>query len=409
MALLVVLEGALAVKLWGAYQGALTLAKARYPHYKFSLDMPVPFIDLQRLVGRIRADVLPEWADALEKCEFVGGPRVASLEKKLSTTLGTPRVVSCANGTDALLVGLQALGVKRGSKVALPNLTFWATFEAVAQLGAIPVLIDIDPDDLQMSLAELKSAHDAHRFDAAMLVHLYGWASSQLKEIRSFCKERGIGLLEDGAQCFGVEAHGEPVLASATIGTLSFYPAKVVGGAMDGGAMTMQSEEHEKVIRSLCNHGRADHYSYAHVGWNSRMGGVSAAFLLRMLDELPAILESRRKAAAVYRERLSSEKKVRVYGPPAGIVENGYLNVLTVEGKKGQEIVDALKAAGIGSARTYPEPMSAQPPAKAAGAIAHGDLTHSRRICESVVNLPLFFGITDDECEQAVRALLAAI
>lgn len=371
--------------------------------------MPVPFIDLSRLVQRVRADVLPAWTECLDKCEFVGGPRVGALEKKLAGVLSVPHVVSCANGTDALIVGLQALGVKPGSKVALPNLTFWATFEAVAQLGATPVLLDVDPDDLQMSLAELKAAHDVHRFDAAMLVHLYGWASGQLREIRAFCKERGIALLEDGAQCFGVEAFGEPVLAGATVSTLSFYPAKVVGGAMDGGAITMQTKEQEHLVRSLCNHGRSDHYSYAHVGWNSRMGGLQAAFLSRILDELPGILESRRTAARAYREALASVPKVKVYGPPAGVVENGYLNVLTVDGKKGQEIVDALKAAGVGAARTYPEPMDMQPPAKRAGAIAHGDLRVSRAICERVVNLPLFYGIREDERATAVKALVAAI
>jgi dTDP-4-amino-4,6-dideoxygalactose transaminase len=368
----------------------------------------VPFIDLSRLVARVRGDVLPAWTECLDKCEFVGGPRVAAVEKKLASVLGAPLVVSCANGTDALLVALQAIGVKRGSKVALPNLTFWATFEAVAQLGATPVLVDIDPDDLQMSLDQLRSAHDAHRFDAVMLVHLYGWTSARLLEIRAFCKERNIAIVEDGAQCFGVEAFGEPVLAKATIGTLSFYPAKVVGGAMDGGAVTMQSKEHETFLRSICNHGRSDHYSYAHVGWNSRMGGLQAAFLGRVLDEVPAILESRRSAAAWYRERLSAMKGVRVYGPPKGVVENGYLNVLTVEGKRGQEIVDGLKKLGVGAARTYPEPMDAQPPAKAIGAIAHGTLEHSRRICESVVNLPLFFGIREDECEESLRGLVTA-
>lgn len=369
--------------------------------------MPVPFIDLTRLVERIKGDVLPAWSECLERCEFVGGPRVAAVEKKLAAVLGPPRVVSCANGTDALLVGLQALGVKRGMKVALPNLTFWATFEAVAQLGATPVLVDIDPDDLQMSLDALRSAHDAHRFEAAMLVHLYGWTSARLAEIRAFCKERSIALLEDGAQCFGVEASGRPVLADATVATLSFYPAKVVGGAMDGGAITMQTAEHEAYVRSMCNHGRSDHYSYAHVGWNSRMGGIQAAFLLRVLDELPAILESRRKAAAFYRSRLAGAKGVRVYGPPASVVENGYLNVITVDGKPAAEVVAKLKEKGIGSARTYPEPMDAQPPAKAAGAITHGDLRVSRAICERVVNLPLFFGIREDECEAAASALLA--
>ncbi len=371
--------------------------------------MPVPFIDLSRLVGRIRDDVLPAWTECLDKCEFVGGPRVAAVEKKLASVLSVPHVVSCANGTDAILVALQAMGVKRGMKVALPNLTFWATFEAVAQLGATPVLVDVNPDDLQLDLDQLKAAHDAHRFDAVILVHLYGWTSARLGEIRAFCKERNLPLVEDGAQCFGVEVGGQPVLAASTIATLSFYPAKVVGGAMDGGAVTMASPEHEKFVRSICNHGRSDHYSYAHVGWNSRMGGVQAAFLNRVLDEVPAIMESRRKAAAFYRARLADQKKIRVYGPPAGVVENGYLNVLTVEGKKGQEIVDALKKVGIGAARTYPETMDVQPPAKDVGAIVHGEMKVSRAMCERVVNLPLFYGIREDECETAVRALLEVI
>lgn len=372
--------------------------------------MTVPFIDLSRLAARVRDDVLPAWTECLDGCEFVGGPRVNALEKKLASVLGTPRVVSCANGTDALIVGLQALGVKRGSKVALPNLTFWATFEAIAQLGAIPVLVDVDPDDLQVSLDELRSAHEKHRFDAAILVHLFGWTSARLAEIRAFCKEREVALLEDGAQCFGVEVSGKPVLAEATAATLSFYPAKVVGGAMDGGAITLQTEAQEVYVRSLCNHGRSDHYSYAHVGWNSRMGGVQAAFISRVLDELPAILSSRREAAAFYRERLSAAgKRLRVYGPPAGVTENGYLNVVTVEGKTGIELADALKKVGIGAARTYPETMDVQPPVKATGAIFHGELEVSKRFCASVVNLPLFYGIRDDEREEAAAALLAAL
>src|SRR5512141_2045276 len=148
---------------------------------------PIPFIDLKRLVAHVRNDVIADWTACLDNTEFVGGPRVAAVEKKLAGALGVPIVVSCANGTAALLVALQAIGVKRGMKVALPNLTFWATFEAVAQLGAVPVLVDIDPDDLHVSLDELRSAHDAHRFDALMMVHLFGWTSSRLLEIRAFC------------------------------------------------------------------------------------------------------------------------------------------------------------------------------------------------------------------------------
>jgi dTDP-4-amino-4,6-dideoxygalactose transaminase len=370
--------------------------------------MPVPFIDLSRLVKRVRDDVLTDWADCIDKCEFVGGPRVTALEQRLAHALGVPRVVTCANGTDALLIGLQALGVRPGTKVALPNLTFWATLEAVAQLGATPVLVDIDADDLQMSLHELKAAHDVHRFEAAVFVHLFGWTSARLKKLRVFCKERNIALLEDGAQAFGVEADGEPVLANATVGTLSFYPAKVVGGAMDGGAITLQTEQQERLVRSLCNHGRSDHYSYAHVGWNSRMGGLQAAFLSRVLDELPAILASRRETAAFYRRRLAADARIKVFGPPPGVVENGYLSVVT-SARKGADVVASLKERGIGAARTYPETMDIQPPIARLDAARHGELRVSKRFCEAVVNLPLFYGIREDEREQAAAALLSVL
>jgi len=370
--------------------------------------MPVPFIDLSRLTKEVSADVYADWKECLDKCEFVGGPRVGEVEKKLRGILNVPHAISCANGTDALIVGLQAVGVKRGSKVALPNLTFWATYEAVEILGATPILIDIDENDLQMSFSEFQKAYEAHKFDAALLVHLFGWASAQLSQFRAFCKEKGVHLVEDGAQCFGVTVNGEPVLSKAEIGTISFYPAKVIGGAMDGGAVTAQSEAHDKLLRSICNHGRSEHYSYAHIGWNSRMGGVQAAFLNRVLPLTEKVVASRKKAAEFYRKRLTEgSSRIRVYGAPAGVSENGYLSVATVEGKTGPELIEGLKAKGIGAGRVYPETMSVQPPAK--NAIRFGSLERSTRFCERVVNLPLFYGITEAECEEAASALLSLV
>jgi UDP-2-acetamido-2-deoxy-ribo-hexuluronate aminotransferase len=367
--------------------------------------MNVPFIDLSRLTREISHDVRADWDDCLSRCDFVAGPRVSALERELETVLGVPHAVACANGTDALLVALQALGVKRGSKVALPNLTFWATFEAVAQLGAVPILVDIDPDDLQLSFDELVKAHDLHRFETVILVHLFGWASARLEDIRRVCSERGIALLEDGAQAFGVRAHGEPILSKASAATLSFHPAKVVGGAMDGGAMTFRSIEHQSLARSLCNHGRSQHSSHAHVGWNSRMGAMQAAFLLRATAKLPQILESRRGAANFYRERLSGKAGIKVFGPPPGIEENGYLSVVASDRHEGAFLNDGLRRAGIESRRTYPETLDSQPPA--AGAIRFGNLQHSKSFCERVVNLPLFYGIRPGECEAAASAFLS--
>jgi len=360
----------------------------------------VPFIDLGRLVRRFAAPVEKDWAGVLERCEFVGGPTVKRLEERLGTVLGVNHVVSCANGTDALIIGLQVLGVRAGMKVALPNLTFWATYEAIALLGATPVLVDVDPDDFQLSLDELRKAHDQERFNHAILPHLFGWASGRLLEIRAFCEERGIALLEDGAQCFGVEAFGSPVLSGARLSTLSFYPAKVVGGAMDGGAMLARDPADAELARTLCNHGRATHYSYSHVGWNSRMGGLQASFILRALDELPFILETRRQAVEQYRAFAQTlGDKVAYHAPPAGIVGNGYLSVFTSRANNGEQLVAALGQRGIGAARTYPETMDQQPPTS--GAIRIGDLARGRAFCRSVVNLPIFAGITTEEVATA--------
>ncbi|MGZ3417275.1 MAG: DegT/DnrJ/EryC1/StrS family aminotransferase [Polyangiales bacterium] len=362
----------------------------------------VPFIDLGRLVRRFREPVEKDWSGVLERCEFVGGPTVKKLEERLGTVLGANHVVSCANGTDALIIGLQVLGVRAGTKVALPNLTFWATYEAIALLGAIPVLVDVDPDDFQLSLEELARAHEKERFTVAILPHLFGWASARLSEIRAFCEERGIALLEDGAQCFGVEVGGQPVLAGARLSTLSFYPAKVVGGAMDGGAIVARDKSEADLARTLCNHGRATHYSYSHVGWNSRMGGLQASFILHVLDELPFILETRRSALDLYRAFAESQKSIRFHGPPKGVTGNGYLSVFTSAKENGEQLVAALGQKGIGAARTYPETMDQQPPAS--GAIRVGDLARGRAFCRSVVNLPIFAGITAEEVRTSCEA-----
>ena len=247
-----------------------------------------------------------------------------------------------------------------------------------------------------------------------MLVHLFGWTSSRLLEIRAFCKERDIALVEDGAQCFGVEAFGKPVLAEAGVATLSFYPAKVVGGAMDGGAVTMQSKDHEAFLRSICNHGRSDHYSYAHVGWNSRMGGLQAAFLSRVLDHVPAILESRRRrrglvprAHHLRRGALEARSRLRSAGRASSRTATSTCSPSRASAARRSSTRSRPRA----SAPRAPtrRPMDVQPPAKAAGAILHGDLRHSKAFCESVVNLPLFYGIRDDERETALAALSSVL
>ena len=200
--------------------------------------MYVPFIDLSPTIKKVQSNVLSRWESCLERGEFVGGKTVEQLEMRLKEQLGVTNFISCSSGTDALIVGLQAMGIKQGMRVALTNLTFWAPYEAIVQLGATPILIDIDPNDLQMSYDAFEEAYEKYRFDGAILVHMYGWTSGKLSEFRQFCKQKAIPLLEDGAQSYGVLVNGESVYQGAEIGTISFYPAKVFGGSGDGGGIT---------------------------------------------------------------------------------------------------------------------------------------------------------------------------
>jgi dTDP-4-amino-4,6-dideoxygalactose transaminase len=366
--------------------------------------MHVPFIDLNPVISRISDGVMEDWKTTLDNGEFVGGPAVARLEARLAERFQVSNFIACANGTDALVVGLQAMGIKPGMRVAVPNMTFWAPYEAIVQVGAEPVLIDIDPDDLQMSYDEFRSAFEKFRFHGAILVHLFGWASPRLREFRRFCGERNVRLLEDGAQSFGVLSEGEPVYAGADVATISFYPAKVLGAAGDAGGIMTSNAKTAEMIRSLCNHGRAGHYTYDYVGWNSRMGGLNARYLNRMLDHIDEFIASRQKGERFYREYFTAHKnRLKVISAPEGQTGNGYLSVIKSLNKSGDELAHGLKDLKIGSARTYPQTLDQQPPAR--NALRASDLHHSQEFSRNVINLPLFAGITIEQCDAAAAAL----
>lgn len=369
--------------------------------------MSVPFIDLRRF----EPGFLDRWAAKCEEItrttQFVGGAEVAALESELARHTGVPAAVGCGNGTDALQLALRAAGVGPGDCVVLPDATFWASFEAVVNCGARPVTVDVDGDDLQMDFELFCAAVEQFQPKAAILVHLYGWGSARLGDFRHYCRERGIALVEDGAQAFGVEWHGIPLFAGCDLATLSFYPAKVLGACGDAGAVLCADPAVAERVRQLGNHGRTSHYEHGFVGWNSRLGGFEAAFLRLSLDYLPERLRSRRAAAAHYRERLAT-MGVHTVGPPAGYTENGYLNVTLHDPRLRPEVEEVLREHGIGFGNVYPGAMSRQP---AAAAFLAGKVGGARadRLCRSVLNLPLFAHITDAEIDEVLTAMAAAM
>jgi UDP-2-acetamido-2-deoxy-ribo-hexuluronate aminotransferase len=365
--------------------------------------MKVPFVNLKPIAQRLKSSVMEDWEEVLNNTEFVGGPSVAKFETALAKSTESPYALSCANGTDALIIALQALDVGPGDRVAVPNLTFWATYEAIIQRGAIPVLLDCDSEFLQMSLEELKAAHQKYSLRAAFLVHLFGWASPQTQAIRDFCKAESIALIEDGAQAYGVKLGGKGIFSGAEISTLSFYPAKVVGGAMDGGAILCKNEETLKLCKVLANHGRSSHYSYSHAGWNSRMGGLQAKWLLRLLEIEDELLDSRRYALEYFKKNIRVGTHAQWVQAPNGILENAYLAVLRVKASERERIQSAAIAKGVDCKNTYPETLCMQAMAK--DDLRVSDLRHSKQFVSEVMNLPLYAFMEKAELEHVTAVM----
>lgn len=366
--------------------------------------MAVPFIDIKRF----EPGFLDEWNEKVKSmsanAQFIGGNEVNELETSLSKWAETKYTIGCANGTDALQLALRAVGVGRGDKVLVPDSTFWATFEAVVNVGADPYTIDTNPNDLQMDLKTFKEAVEKVKPKAALVVHLYGWGTGDILELRDFCKKNNLPLIEDGAQCFGVKYKGSSLYKDALISTTSFYPAKVLGAAGDGGAVFTNDEELSIVTRRLANHGRTSHYEHGIVGWNSRMDSLQAAFLNISLKHLSKRIESRKKSQEVYYKTLPG-LGIGAIKPPKDFDENGYCNVTLVSPDERPKIEAILKEKGIGFGNIYPGAMSDQPGAKPHLIERFGNNFEARKISKSVLNFPLFAYMTDSELDEVFSAI----
>lgn len=352
-------------------------------------------------IDRFEAEFIPTWLNRVEtltrNTQFVGGEWIKKIEARLAKEAGTKEARVCGNGTDAIQLALRALGIGKDDIVLIPDATFWATFEAVCNVGARPVTVDIDLDDLHPTAELIEKA--IHQFSpkAVILVHLYGWAVRDTVKIRMLCANRGIPLIEDSAQAWGTMLDGKPIFAEALVSTTSFYPGKVLGGAGDGGAVFTNDSKLAEKIQLLANHGRLSKYEHHFVGWNSRLDVLQCAYLDLCLDFTPKRIESRRYAANWYRENLK-HPMLQFKSPDIAIHENGYISVALMEPKHREQLIQGLIQAKIGHAIVYPGPMSKQPGAKGwiAGSLSDG---HASQICESIINLPCFAGIQEIELE----------
>ena len=355
--------------------------------------MKIPLVDVKAQYAPLIPQLKQAFAEVLEGGQFVFGPNVTAFELEAAEFLGVPQTVGVANGTDALVIVLDAMGIGRGDEVICPAFTFYATAESIARLGATPVFADIDPSTLNLDPADV-ARKVTPRTKAIMPVHLFG-RPAPLAELT----ELGLPIIEDAAQAFGSPGIAGTGIAS----TFSFYPTKNLFGLGDGGLIAVRDEELAERIRMLRFHGSKAKQTFEHVGYNSRLDEVQAAALRIFLRELDGWTAARREAAARYVELGLGE----LCDVPAD--EPGHVYHLFVcRSPERDRIRAALTEAEIGNAQYYLPPLHLQPALRFLE-YAEGALPETERAAAENFSVPLWAGIAAEQQELVVDVVRAAV
>jgi dTDP-4-amino-4,6-dideoxygalactose transaminase len=356
----------------------------------------IPQVDVKAQYAPLLDEVRERIAVVLESGRFILGPEVAAFEREAAEFLGVGEAVGVANGTDALVLVLDALGVGTGDEVVCPAFTFYATAEAVARLGATPVFCDIDPTTLNLDPADVAD-RIGERTKAVLAVHLFGRPAA-LDELPD-----DVPVIEDAAQAFGATLHGKRAGSIGAAATFSFFPTKNLFGLGDGGLVTTNDEQLAERVRLLRFHGSRDKERFEAVGYNSRLDALQATVLRLFLEHLDGWNAARREAAARYAE-LGLGDVCDLPEDEPGHVYHMYV----VRSRDRDRIAEALRAAEIGCATYYTTPLHLQPVFAGLG-YEPGSLPETERAAKETIALPLWAGIGADQQERVVEAIRSAV
>ena len=354
------------------------------------LDHKVAFTGLGQQASRLRGTIDANIAKVLNHGQFIMGPEVSALERRLENFCGAKHAIAVANGTDALQIALMAYGVGPGDAVFVPSFTYTATAEVILILGATPVFVDVDSDTFNIDAADLEQrivASKAAGMNVRVIisVDLFG-LPADAEALQAIADRHNMFLLSDAAQSFGGRnASGQAVGAMAPITTTSFFPAKPLGCYGDGGAIFTDDDNHANIMRSIRVHGQgAAKYETVRVGMNSRLDTIQAAVLLAKIDVYAEEVAARNALADRYEARLGGI--VRTPIKPAGVTSAWAQYTIRVADR--DAVQQKLREAGIPTAIYYPLPMHLQP-AYALYGDGVGSLPVSEQMSGEVLSLPM--------------------
>lgn len=374
--------------------------------------MGVPILNLQAQYADLRDEIDAAVRSVLESGHFVLGPNVVALEAELASFLHVARAISMASGTDALHLGLRALGVGAGDAVLVPPFTFVATATAVSYVGARPVFADIEPDTFTLDAARVREQvvgqgpgpHGAGRLKAMIPVHLYG-QPADMEPLLAIAGAHRIAVVEDAAQAVGATYCGKPVGGLGDVGCFSFYPTKNLGAMGDGGLATTQDLGLGERLLRLRVYGGRQRYLHEELGFNSRLDEIHAAVLRVKLRCLDAWTARRRDIAARYRAGLAD---LGVVLPTERAGSTHVYHQFTLRVADRDAMQRRMAERGVQTATYYPVPLHLQPMYGELG-YREGDFPEAERAAREVLCLPIYPELTDAQVDEVVDAVKRSV
>ncbi len=395
--------------------------------------MQVPPFSFDKQLSEIGQELEAAVNRVIQSGNYIGGEEVKNFEQSFADSVGVSYAIGCNSGTDALVLALRALRIGKGDEVITPSFSFFATAEAISNVGAKPVFVDVDLKNYLLDLSSLKKVVTPAT-KAIIPVHLFG-CPIDMTEIVSFAKENGLKVIEDCAQAAGALWDGKSVGTVGDIGCFSFFPTKNLGAAGDAGAVTTNDPELARRIRELAVHGMPRRYFHTELGYNSRLDAIQAAILNVKLPLLPLWLDQREKIASIYLELLDGlpglelpfyfnkgEHKnkhgwnqfvIRVTSPSfrgreiSGNQSSKELKSFDVDlsnSNARDSLQKSLLKKGVNTIIYYPIPIHLQPAYKHLG-YTSDSLVNTQKLCSEVLSLPIFPELTLNEQEYVCRII----
>ena len=361
----------------------------------------VPFVDLAAHHQPIAHELRAAFDRVLTHGQFILGAEVEAFEREFASFLGCRFAIGVGSGLDALRLALQAAGVRPGDDVIVPANTFIATALAVSAVGAVPVLVDVDPHTYNIDVNRLEEAITA-RTTAIVPVHLYGQAAD-MDPLLDIASRRGLRVIEDACQAHGARLHGRACGSLGHAGCFSFYPGKNLGGFGDGGLVATDDEALAAEVRRLRNYGEEREYHHACKGLNARLDGLQAAILRTKLPRLDWCGAERRRHARAYDQRLAAIEQVGAPRAPADAASHVY-HLYVIRTPHRDDLQAFLRGRGVQTGIHYPIPIHRQPAYSELAARAE-HVPVADRLAGEILSLPMFPELTDQQIDRVCDAI----